>query len=139
MYIESYVHDTQPKHTHHTPLITNTLVTHTCTHTQLVYHIHTPHSLTHHPHYTHSLIPSSPHIGEGGVAESITKREHWCASIELVCASRRVPHAHVEEGDLVDIISWILREGYMYVEEEGTDYPITNQTDVSKILILYPI
>ena len=41
----------------------------------------------------------------------MAKLEHRSASVELVGASWRVPHAHVEEGELVHIVSWVLYGG----------------------------
>jgi len=51
----------------------------------------------------------SPSVGEGGIAEAIPKLVHRSAGVEFVRASRRSPHAHVEEGDLVDIVSRVLQ------------------------------
>ena len=53
----------------------------------------------------------SPSEGKCGVTESMAKLKHWSASIELVGASRWVSHTHVEEGELVHIVSWVLYRG----------------------------
>ena len=54
-------------------------------------------------------IHALPDEGECGVTESVAKFKHRLSCVELVRTSRGVPHAHVEEGNLVDVISWILQ------------------------------
>ena len=64
----------------------------------------------------------SPSVGEGGIAEAIPKLVHRSAGVEFVRASRRSPHAHVEEGDLVDIVSRVL---HMETDtERGSDITV---------------
>ena len=64
--------------------------------------------------YCNRGLQALPDIGERGVAEAMAEWEYGHASIELVCASGRVPHAHVEEGELVHIVCRILHWGENY-------------------------
>ena len=52
-----------------------------------------------------------PSEGKGGITESMAKFEHRNTGVELVGAAGRVPHVHVEEGELVHIVSWVLCGG----------------------------
>ena len=65
----------------------------------------------------------SPSVGESGIAEAVPKVVHRSAGVEFVRASRRSPHAHVEEGDLVDIVSRVLRERERNRHLEGCIMP----------------
>ena len=51
---------------------------------------------------------TGPLVGECGVAKPISKLELRFTSVELVGSTRRCPHGHVEERDLINVFFWIL-------------------------------
>lgn len=58
----------------------------------------------------------SPLEGEGGVTEAVSKAEDRSACVELVGSSRWGSHAHIEEGDLVHVVGWVLGRGEYHME-----------------------
>ena len=52
---------------------------------------------------------SVPLLCEGCVAEAVSKRVDRSAGVKLVASAWLAAHAHVEHGDLVDVVCWVLQ------------------------------